>query len=387
VSSTGQAGCTTYPGDVGERLGELARQLGEQIAAGTANDETASHLFVSLGRVQVGVADAMVNRRLEPRVAGAICRLVGALQEDLTTRVHRRRSLAFERIQEFLIAVSRDAGTAQLIERAPAALCDACGFDRAAISLLRGAVWSPVAFHVANRTDPGCIGDAPSVLADVEVRLLRLGLSDTELIRRRRPILVENSQADSKTFNPSAEPLGFRGYVAAPVVADGRVIGLLHADTLSPGRLLSSLDRDLIKVFADGFGVAYERVALAERMEQQRAHLALAFSSMGSVIGELQSAAVRLTRFRTGATVELASPTSWPDARGTDHGVLTRREHEILALMATGSTNVQIATRLFVSESTIKSHVKRVLRKLPAKNRAEAVYQYKCMTTAKGEQW
>ena len=55
---------------------------------------------------------------------------------------------------------------------------------------------------------------------------------------------------------------------------------------------------------------------------------------------------------------------------------LTSREWEILRLLATGATNGQIAAALIVSESTVKSHVKRILHKLPAANRAEAVYRY-----------
>ncbi|MBN9792197.1 hypothetical protein DMP17_26895 [Pseudonocardia sp. TMWB2A] len=52
---------------------------------------------------------------------------------------------------------------------------------------------------------------------------------------------------------------------------------------------------------------------------------------------------------------------------------LTRREVEVLRLMATGDTNARIASRLVISEGTVKSHVKHILRKLGAANRAEAV--------------
>ena len=55
---------------------------------------------------------------------------------------------------------------------------------------------------------------------------------------------------------------------------------------------------------------------------------------------------------------------------------LTLREQEVLALLATGATNQQIADLLTLSEGTVKSHVKHVLRKLPAANRSEAAYLY-----------
>ena len=56
--------------------------------------------------------------------------------------------------------------------------------------------------------------------------------------------------------------------------------------------------------------------------------------------------------------------------------MLTRREVEVLRLMADGRTNQQIADELVISQGTVKSHVKRVLRKLHATNRAEAASIY-----------
>ncbi len=52
---------------------------------------------------------------------------------------------------------------------------------------------------------------------------------------------------------------------------------------------------------------------------------------------------------------------------------LTPREKEILHLLAQNCSNPEIAARLFVSEATVKTHVSRILAKLKAKNRAQAV--------------
>jgi DNA-binding NarL/FixJ family response regulator len=52
---------------------------------------------------------------------------------------------------------------------------------------------------------------------------------------------------------------------------------------------------------------------------------------------------------------------------------LTRREVEVLGLIADGMSNRQIATHLYVSEATVKSHINRVFAKTGARDRAGAV--------------
>jgi DNA-binding CsgD family transcriptional regulator len=52
---------------------------------------------------------------------------------------------------------------------------------------------------------------------------------------------------------------------------------------------------------------------------------------------------------------------------------LSEREMEVLALLASGRTNSEIAKDLFVSAGTVKSHVNNIYRKLGARNRAEAI--------------
>jgi DNA-binding CsgD family transcriptional regulator len=62
-----------------------------------------------------------------------------------------------------------------------------------------------------------------------------------------------------------------------------------------------------------------------------------------------------------------------PDERKREDLHITRRELEILELIAQGLSNREIAEKLFVSESTVKTHSSRIFDKLGARRRTQAV--------------
>jgi DNA-binding CsgD family transcriptional regulator/tetratricopeptide (TPR) repeat protein len=59
-------------------------------------------------------------------------------------------------------------------------------------------------------------------------------------------------------------------------------------------------------------------------------------------------------------------------SRRRDVGVLTKREREVLELLAEGLSNRELAERLFLTRKTVEHHVRSVLRKLGLRSRAEA---------------
>ena len=70
---------------------------------------------------------------------------------------------------------------------------------------------------------------------------------------------------------------------------------------------------------------------------------------------------------------EFARRPAHPHAHQADLALLTEREREVMALVARGLSNSEIATELYISPATAKTHVSRVMMKLAARDRAQLV--------------
>jgi NarL family two-component system response regulator YdfI len=97
-------------------------------------------------------------------------------------------------------------------------------------------------------------------------------------------------------------------------------------------------------------------------------------ASPEQLVAALQGAVaglVVLSRSEIASTFPAADPASRPLAELAEP--LTRREREVLQMLASGLGNKEIATRLTISEHTVKFHVASILGKLGAASRTEAV--------------
>jgi len=69
----------------------------------------------------------------------------------------------------------------------------------------------------------------------------------------------------------------------------------------------------------------------------------------------------------------ISGPTPSPNAHGSESESLSEREMEVLQLMAKGLSNREIGRALWIGETTVKTHVSHVLRKLGVADRTQAV--------------
>jgi DNA-binding CsgD family transcriptional regulator len=255
---------------------------------------------------------------------------------------------------------------AALFREAAQALCENLGFERAAMFSLQGRSLALESAHergasAAELQELAMHAGAPPPLGP--------WLHESEVLRRQRAVLVEHAEVDPRALGLLP---GTRSFVAAPVVCHERPVGLIHADLGTSDQVLTDYDRETVWAFAEGFGYALERCVLADRLRRQSAEVV-------ALVRSTEASVVELSR----PEIELGSPTARVTAPQAParraNGLeceLTRRELEVISMLAEGDTNASIARRLIVSEDTVKTHVKHILRKLGVHNRSQAVSRY-----------
>jgi DNA-binding CsgD family transcriptional regulator len=376
-----------YPSsDLVSRISGLAAGV-SGLAAQVAGDAAAGSPSV------LGPAMERMNRGLDTLRAGSsgsadlhgLLTEISSAQSALHDDADRRSARATERVCDALGRLRAKSDAEQMLDAAPAEVCLAIGMDRAMISGVRGSIWTPRLVFLSDGLGGGIHRAFGDYLADMAITLAS-PMVEAEVVRRRLPALISDAQGEPRTCRPLVQASRTREFVVAPIVAGGAVIGLLHADTLGSGRPLGAADRDRLWAFAEGLGVSYECAVLESRVARRRERLSQAFLAAERILDEPTDLPVQLPgpalRGAAATTREVALPAELhPPEIAARQGVdglsrLTPREREVLALLAHGATNAQAAQRLTVAESTVKSHVKHILHKMGAPNRAGAITRY-----------
>jgi DNA-binding CsgD family transcriptional regulator len=258
-------------------------------------------------------------------------------------------------VQRALLRLGAEQSLGRLVNLAPRFACQALELDRAMLLHVSGnAIVSGTAWWGGDQI---AASDFARFLRAAHPQLTSCP-PEFEAVQRQLPILVTNAQHRDDVYRPLVHAARSEAYVVAPMIRGDRVIGLLHADRFPVvDRHLDVLDRDLLWTFATGLADLVERAAARGLRGGQSWH------------AEPEPADEAPAAVGPAAV----SPSSGPLT------LLTSREHEVLALLAEGASNATIASRLVISEATVKSHVRHILRKLRAANRTEAVIRYQTL--------
>jgi LuxR family transcriptional regulator, regulator of acetate metabolism len=305
----------------------------------------------------------------DPRELARLCEVAIELQD---IRSGHRLAVNEERLQmltsgqEVSTRLSPSAGVRVLLERAATAMCDLPGLERFMVFQREGGVLRAANTVFVDHDEWAHDCQAFSASTRYEMTPHR---PEALIVRRRSPAIITDALHDPDAFQPIVQKMKAANYVGAPVIAFGEVVATIHGDAYFTGRPVDEVDRDVIASFAASLGPIVERAMLIEQLQfQQRVAEQLAQSASG-VLGGLGGDIPVLES-------DQPSPIAPWQSRSEVVSDLTRREYEVLQLMTKGATNREIATTMFLSEETVKSHVKRILQKFGVANRGQAVATY-----------
>ncbi|MEV0110019.1 LuxR C-terminal-related transcriptional regulator [Nocardia sp. NPDC050799] len=255
---------------------------------------------------------------------------------------HRRNAVIalHERVGEALMRLSRCAGADELISAIPREVVR-LGYDRALFSLVSGGTWRPRSIH--SRQDCGWADGYLGEQREIALTLPAAAVG-------KRSAHVDETTMLGRSERNSGFELWRRSrsktFWMVPIVHDFRLVGMIHADCRFRERPASRTEVDALEYFCRQLPLT-----LARRATGAAAH------------PESDAAPPKRAERLARPAVEA----------GDADGQLSLREIDVVRLMAEGLTNAQIGRRLTITEGTVKSHVKRILRKTGAANRAEAV--------------
>ena len=324
---------------------------------------------------------ALVDRRDGETYSKA--RLTALVLDSVETQTKVKDALLEHRaevaigVRDALAALRNATSTAAVMERAPIE-ARRVGFRRALFSQIEQGTWLARAAFAMD--------DADFATELVEVgranpRRLNGPLMESEMVRRCTPMMVADPQSNPRVHTQLVRYADTTSYVAAPVLAWGLPVAMMHADR-DTDCAVDEFDRNMLGTYTEGLGLALERTQLMERLQAVRRATSEYVSGISAIADDFTVDVVEATGL--GAQHGAERNRHQPGLLAQEHGErLTPREWDVLRNLASGKTNAQIATGLFVTEGTVKSHVKHILRKLGATNRTEAVARFHRLSAAK----
>jgi DNA-binding CsgD family transcriptional regulator len=284
----------------------------------------------------------------------------GRFEGELFDYVERQRVQQRAALSRGVTRLRACGDSAELDQQAAEVALDALGARRVALSRVRDGVWS--SWRVASVED---LGSLTAWSERGPIALDQLPVEQAVVTTGQTAITV----APGRSGASAARAL--RTCVVGPIVVENEVIGLMHVEfgNHEPG----ADEHHLVLSFGQTLGRVHELLTTREQFGGQR-----------SAADDLQraaqramniDAAVELSVDPLGIVRESRGEGQVPTADGSRTN-LTARQRETLDLVLRGYTNAQIAERLIISVATVKSHVRAILHRVGAVNRAEAIARY-----------
>ncbi|MCW0214317.1 MAG: LuxR C-terminal-related transcriptional regulator [Pseudonocardia sp.] len=371
-------------GSLGEELRrardalELADALtGGDHAPGRARRASRDTIESALDGAQLAIIDRMADPTLTPTARG---RLSAALVQICRSRTTIREAETHRRTQALpsvaaVISRLRSAATVTaLLERAPSEVAR-LGYDRCLVSRVDDGWWIASSTFVRDDAE---FAEMITAAGSRAPRRIDASLLESELVRDRRPVLVTDPQHNPRMHPELLSVTRTTAYVAAPLVVGRSVIAFVHADESRYSGSVDEFDREVVGVITESLGLAAERAAYHERLQRIRSTLSDTAAGIVDLVDEMVETDLEpapSVPAATGSGTVRATRAIAP-SRAAPLAGLTARESEVLERIADGDSNGRIASSLFITEATVKAHVKHIFRKLGVANRAEAVSRY-----------
>ncbi|WMN01708.1 LuxR C-terminal-related transcriptional regulator [Rhodococcus erythropolis] len=318
-----------------------------------------------LSETELAVSDWMAGDRDEADQSRVVLNHLSEVRAEVNNYEVVRRHGSLGALDDSLRRLRAVSTVEELTNQVPREVA-ALGFDRVLFSWFKNRRWVPAAIHTVNGP-----GEALAILRASQPPYRPVGaLIESEMVKRRRSIIVHDALNNPHVHQDLQAVLNSRSYVAAPVIGPGTVVGFLHADLASGKAKVDSHHQDVLSVVAEGIGLALDRLLILQELEDLRSRFDQRSGALRALLDDFDG--------NSCSAVDLEDRTAVSSAhRSTLLGDLTRREYEVLELVEKGYSNSVIAARLYVSEGTVKTHMKNLMRKLGTDSRMQAASLYR----------